>query len=499
VGEDVDTNASERTGIERPVLALDTDFRVVAEDAPVMLWLTNAEGKVVFTNSKWMKFVGGSASERADGNAWIRALHPEDLDYCMRIFNEAFIAHEAFEMEYRLRRADGQYRYVLDTGEPYINREGKFAGFIGSSTDITDRKNHETQLRLSQLELTQHNREMQLINELNSYLQVCRSLGETHPIVAHYARRIFADSSGTLYLFDESHTMVEAVAEWGDDEYFSAGPIPPDDCWALRQGKLHLVHGAQDEIVCKHVAEGFSRGYVCAPAIAQGEMIGVLSVTLGRGESGDATAVTRRPVESRSRLISMAADNLAMALVSLKLREALRDRSVRDPLTRLFNRRYLEETLVRELSSCKRSEKPLAVIMADIDHFKRYNDTHGHDVGDFVLVQIAEIIRARLRSADIPCRYGGEELALVMPGAGREIAMGRAEAIRKAIEGHEFVYKGKRLAGVTVSMGVAECPADGGAAAALLKAADSALYQAKEGGRNRVVAATTPPQPPVVA
>jgi diguanylate cyclase (GGDEF)-like protein/PAS domain S-box-containing protein len=487
--EDVNASTSQRPDSDRQPLAPDTDFRIVAEDAPVMLWLTNAEGKVVFTNSKWLKFVGGPTGDPVGGDAWIKALHPDDLESCMRIFQEAFAAHQAFEMEYRLRRADGQYRYVLDTGEPYISKEGKFAGFIGSSTDITDRKNHENQLRLSQLELTQHNREMQLINELNSYLQVCRSLEETHSIVAHYARKIFADCAGALYLFDESHSTVEAVAEWGDVACFSSGPMSPDDCWALRQGKVHVVDGSEDVIVCKHITEGSNLGYVCAPAIAQGEMIGVLSVTLGRGEGGDAAGLVRRSVESRPRLISMAADNLAMALVSLKLREALRERSVRDPLTHLFNRRYLEETLVRELSNCKRTEKPLSVIMVDIDHFKKYNDTHGHDVGDFVLVQIAEIVRSRLRSADVPCRYGGEELALVMPGATTEVAVSRADSVRKAIESHEFICNGKRLEGVTVSMGVADYPTHGAMAATLLKAADTALYQAKESGRNRVTAA----------
>jgi diguanylate cyclase (GGDEF)-like protein len=249
------------------------------------------------------------------------------------------------------------------------------------------------------------------------------------------------------------------------------------------------VDGSEGVIVCKHTTDGFNQGYVCAPAIAQGEMIGVLSVTLGRAESDDTAGLVRKSVESRTRLISMAADNLAMALVSLKLREALRDRSVRDPLTRLFNRRYLEETLIRELANCKRAEKPLGVIMLDIDHFKKYNDTHGHDVGDFVLVQIAEIVRSKLRSADVPCRYGGEELALVMPGATKEIGMARAESVRKAIEIHEFVINGKKLESVTVSMGVADYPADGANLTSLLKAADTALYQAKDSGRNKVVAA----------
>lgn len=488
MSEDAKSRNSDHTDFERQSMAGDTDFRTVAEDAPVMLWLTNAEGKVVFTNSKWQKFVGAPPGEPLGGDAWIKALHPDDMAPCLKTFEEAFAAHQSFEMEYRLRRGDGQYRYVLDTGEPYISKEGKFAGFIGSSSDITDRKNHEDQLRLSQQELTQHNLEMQLINELNSYLQVCKSLQETHSIVAHYARKIFAAYTGTLYLFNEDHAAVEAVAEWGDVKCFSSAAISPDDCWALRQGRVHVVDRSQDAIVCNHTVEGCQQGYVCAPAIAQGEMIGVLSVTLGP-DGADRSGILRTSVESRARLISLAADNLAMALVSLKLREALRNRSVRDPLTGLFNRRYLEETLVRELSSSNRAGKNLGVIMLDIDHFKTYNDTHGHDAGDFVLVTIAELVRSKLRSGDVPCRYGGEELLLIMPGTVKEIASKRAETLRQAIESHHFVYKGKNLTGVTVSMGVADFPEDGESTAALLKAADMALYQAKESGRNKVVLA----------
>ncbi|MGH8502204.1 MAG: sensor domain-containing diguanylate cyclase [Gammaproteobacteria bacterium] len=486
---DANKPASDRPDSDRQSVARDTDFQIVAEDAPVMLWLANAEGKVVFTNSKWKKFVGASTSKHVSGDAWVTALHPDDLERSLKIFEEAFQSHRSFEMEYRLRRADGQVRYVHDTGEPYINKEGKFAGFIGSSTDITDRKNHENQLRLSQLELTQHSQEMQLINELNSYLQVCRSLQETHSIVEHYARKIFADYSGALYLFDENHSAVEAVARWGNAEDSATTVISPDDCWALRQGRVHVVDGSADAIVCNHVTKSPDQAYVCAPAIAQGEMIGVLSVMLGAGNARDNAGLLRKSMESRARLVSMAADNLAMALVSLKLREALRSRSVRDPLTQLFNRRYLDETLVRELSRCKRSGQELGVIMVDIDHFKKYNDTHGHDAGDFVLVSIAELVRSKLRVEDVACRFGGEELALVMPGVSKDAAAGRAESMREATERHEFVYKGKSLAGVTISLGVANYPADGDTPAALMKAADSALYLAKDSGRNRVVAA----------
>jgi diguanylate cyclase (GGDEF)-like protein/PAS domain S-box-containing protein len=466
------------------------DFRVLAEDAPVMLWLTNAQGKVIFTNGRWKKFTGDNNADACPSNdVWINALHPEDIEGCLKVFNEAFSTHRSFSMEYRLRRADGQYRHILDTGEPYLNKDQQFAGFIGSSTDITDRKNHELQLRLSQFEMSQNNRKMQYINELNSYLQVCLSLRETYPIIEHYASKIFAGFSGVLYLFEENRTTVEVVAKWGNCDNFSLDPISPDDCWGLRQGKVHMVEGVADAIVCNHVHAERNRGYVCVPIVAQGEMIGVLSVTLHMDEGQAESDNLHSSLEGRTRLIAMTADNLAMALVSLKLREALRIRSVRDPLTGLFNRRYLEETLQREISLCKRNGTALSVIMIDVDHFKKYNDTHGHDVGDFVLTQIAKLICGRQRESDVACRYGGEEFLLVMPGATKEIAMERAEQLRQLFASQEMIYQAHQLNNVTASFGVATHPADGAGAEHLLKAADEAMYHAKTGGRNRVVAA----------
>lgn len=319
-------------------------------------------------------------------------------------------------------------------------------------------------------------------------MQVCRSLKETHAIIHYYAKQIFTRQSGALYLFDDNHNVVEAVTVWGDNNMISPTVISPDDCWALRQGRLHVVEEPTDAIRCNHITEHAAQVYVCAPAIAQGEMIGFLCVTL---EDGDDRKLTWTSVESRTRHISLAADNLAMALVSLKLREALRNRSVRDPMTLLFNRRYLDETLTRELANCRRSGKSLGVIMIDIDHFINYNDSHGHDAGDFVLTEIADIMRSKLREGDVACRYGGEELIMIMLDTSKDVTAERAEVVRSAIEAHEFRYKGKNLATVTASLGVAAYPDDGHNATTLLKAADAALYHAKESGRNKVVISQT--------
>jgi diguanylate cyclase (GGDEF)-like protein/PAS domain S-box-containing protein len=465
------------------------EFKTLAEDAPVMLWLTNDNGDIIFSNTKWKQFVGSRKVVEGGGNAWYQALHPKDRDKCLKIFRDAFISHERFEMEYRLRRLDGEYRYVLDTGEPYIAADGNFAGFIGSSTDITERKKSEEQLQRSNNEMSQYNIEMRYINKLNSYLQVCRTLKETHPVISHYARKLFPTCSGSLYLFNENRTIVESVVTWGDNTENQIPVITPDDCWSLRQGKNHTVKDVKNGLVCMHLKKSPEYGYTCVPIIAQGEMVGMIHLQFPKVDSNLSEEDIARQHEARYRLINMTADNLALALVSLKLREALKVQSIRDPLTQLYNRRYMEETIEREFSRCTRAETDMGILMTDIDHFKEYNDEHGHDVGDFVLIEFAKLINEKLRKGDIACRFGGEEFILVMPGAPIHVLQNRADIIREELKLLNLKYQGKPLANITVSIGIATYPKHADTPASLIKAADVALYDAKNTGRDKVLTA----------
>jgi len=292
----------------------------------------------------------------------------------------------------------------------------------------------------------------------------------------------FLDLQGALYLFDDAHTLLEVVSHWGMAESNANLVISPDDCRALRHSHMHTVNGgAADKIKCNHVIKCPEQGYICIPAIAQGEVIGFLYLEFADDEESS--------VETQIRIAVIAADNLAMALVSLKLREALRIQSVRDPLTHLYNRRYLEETLTREMARCQRSKSNLGLIMIDIDHFKAYNDEYGHDVGDVVLCEVAKLLQTKLRESDVACRYGGEEFMLVMPGAPLTIVQKRAEEAREMIERHEINFQGNRLTNITISIGVALFPDNNESIDGLIKAADTALYKAKETGRNKVVIA----------
>jgi diguanylate cyclase (GGDEF)-like protein len=161
--------------------------------------------------------------------------------------------------------------------------------------------------------------------------------------------------------------------------------------------------------------------------------------------------------------------------------------SMRDPLTGLFNRRYLDETMEREMERARREGASVGVIVLDIDHFKRLNDTFGHDAGDHVLARVGELLRHLARGSDIACRFGGEEFALILPGATLAVSAERAEAIRALFEATPFEFDGRRIPPMTLSAGVSALAPGDGDWGEVLHHADRALYAAKQAGRNRVI------------
>ena len=190
--------------------------------------------------------------------------------------------------------------------------------------------------------------------------------------------------------------------------------------------------------------------------------------------------------ESLLRLVNVTADNLALSIMSLKLREELEAQSIRDPLTSLYNRRYMEDNLQREISKSARHKTKLGMMVLDIDHFKSINDNFGHDMGDVVIKETGEIISSHFRDSDIVCRYGGEEFVVIMLEVDEDIAMQRAEQVRLAVENLAVNQGNICLKDFTISIGVALLPDHANSGATLFMAADSAMYQSKHQGRNKV-------------
>jgi diguanylate cyclase (GGDEF)-like protein len=188
-------------------------------------------------------------------------------------------------------------------------------------------------------------------------------------------------------------------------------------------------------------------------------------------------------------LTVMVAERVALALANLKLRESLQRQSIHDSLTGLFNRRYMETTLEREIRQAARKKEKIGLIMIDIDHFKQFNDQYGHAGGDKLLASVGEFLLRNVRAGDIACRYGGDEIILILPQANLDDSYQRAEMLREGIRHLLIDYQNTPLGQITASMGVASYPEHGDTLDPLLSAADGALYQAKEHGRDRVVVA----------
>lgn len=468
-------------------------FRIIAEMAPVMLWMTDATGKSQFYNQKWLRFTGFTGQDSLQSaRAWFDALHPDDRERCIACFQKAFQARLPFQMEYRLRRHDGEYRWVLDMGEPRNAPDGSFAGFVGSSQDITERKCAEEALSLSCRKLERLNWENALLGEMNGCLQVCRSITEIYPVIGHYARKLFADHSGVLCLINSSRSLVETVVEWGPAQS-SESVFTLDDCWALRQGKPHLVDDPLNGLHCNHVNTGLGVPYLCLPMSAYGETMGVLHVQLPVLQEQEAGGEVSSEIIRH--LAITFADNMALAIANLKLREALQRQSERDPLTQLYNRRHMLDSLERELARAKRNQSTVGIVMIDVDHFKLYNDTHGHGAGDAVLRSLGAFLKNQARKEDIPCRYGGEEFVLVMAGINEENLLGRCETLRKNVKQLPVEYGGQQLGAITLSLGAAIFPMHGETIETVLNAADAALYLAKRNGRDRVEFAAVAEQP----
>lgn len=463
--------------------------RVLADNAPIMLWVTSADGSATYFNRRWIDFTGQDVSTSL-GDAWVEYVHPQDRERVVRTVNEALERRSRLEMKFRLRRADGQHRYVLSVAEPLHDSEGRFTGFVGCTFDITKQAEDEKALWHTNVALESRSRDMTLLSDLNDNLQVCKTIDETKPILRKFGRQLFPDHSVTLSLFNESRNMVEPFVSWGDDPRIES-VFAPDDCWAMRKSKPHLEMADEGEAICPNFASCRAARYLCAPMIAYGEVIGSLHLVLDRHADAEELEEARALMNRARPLALMAADQIALALANLKLRATLQYHSTRDPLTQLYNRRYLLETLDREVSRADRSGQPMSVLVIDIDHFKRFNDTYGHDAGDQLLREFGIMLRQVVRGSDIACRYGGEEFVVVLTDAPAAGAMQRAEAIRELTARLAVEYHGQMLDHVTISIGVSERPSHGQSIEQLLRAGDAALYQAKADGRNCVVLAPT--------
>jgi diguanylate cyclase (GGDEF)-like protein len=347
-------------------------------------------------------------------------------------------------------------------------------------TLLTEETNRE--LNASVQTLQDHARDSELLAIARDDLQLCTDQQQVHNSAALRFSELLPGTTGSICLINSSRNMVERVASWGADPVSPhvSEIFPPDTCCGLRSGRLRWYGPQASQIHCMHFIQSPPDRYLCLPLVAHGDTIGILSI-----EFPDEAAQTA--AENRMGGVQQLIQLTAMALASLQMRQELENQSVRDGLTGLFNRHFLEIALQREIARAVRRKTTLAVLMIDIDHFKRLNDQFGHAAGDAVLKEVAHVFADKIRTDDLACRYGGEEFTIILPEIAPEIAYQRAEVIRQAVADLRASLDNTLYNSVTISIGVAMFPQDGTSAELLLRHADAALYRAKHEGRNRVI------------
>ncbi|WPY93050.1 diguanylate cyclase [Limimaricola variabilis] len=335
-----------------------------------------------------------------------------------------------------------------------------------------EREMMEDQMRLA--------REVRLLGELNEWLQSSRSLDELFEMVGRFMSHILPESEGSVYVYSNSRDVLMGAASWNGGHH--CDHIRAEDCWGLRRGRTYSFGASEVDFPCGHSEAQDERPSFCFPVLAHGETVGLLHLKAKTG-------ISLETFRSSQKLAQMCAEQISLAIANVQMRDQLHDRSIRDPLTGLYNRRHLTETLRRQLERAAREDRALAILSVDVDHFKRFNDTHGHDAGDMVLRAVGAVLEQICDGDETACRMGGEEFMLLLPELGREAAALRAEALRGAIERISVRYGEKTLPRITVSIGLAVHPEDGTMPQQLMKAADDALYDAKARGRNQVAIA----------
>jgi diguanylate cyclase (GGDEF)-like protein len=324
--------------------------------------------------------------------------------------------------------------------------------------------------------LRRNQRDMASIAKLSDFLQACQTRDEAYPIIAMAGNRLFPGASGSLSLLSSGVQELETVTAWGPSQV-TAAAFPLTDCWALRTGRRYEVTGFDTAATCGHFEIAPQGAYECLPLSVQGETLGLLHLSLPAGKRID---------EDMRWLLLSFGDVIKLSLSNLKLRESLSEQALRDPLTAMFNRRYLSETLPREIRRAQREHRQLSIALIDIDHFKSFNDAWGHSAGDLVLKEVGSFLRRSLRAGDIACRYGGEEFLLVLGECDAAEAKARLARLCLEIKRKAFTFKRQPLPKITVSVGVAQLGDTLASAEALITAADQALYAAKENGRDRI-------------
>ncbi|MFO3451224.1 diguanylate cyclase [Legionella pneumophila serogroup 1] len=461
---------------------------------PDAMILTNRDGLIEFCNNQAEEMFGYPKDELLGQVVEIlmpehsAKIHPKHRD---SYFKSPRVRPMGMGMELLGKRKNGEIFPVEISLSPLQTNRGLAAiAIIRDVTRQTEQnkllKQKETALREAfetvekeKSRLESINQKMFMVTQLSETLLACKNIEEILESFSSFATKILDFSDGVLYLMHNSRNYLEKKIIWGSESNNYKPTFAPDECWALRRGCIYLVSDLQPGVVCQHIKETpqKKKASLCIPLMAQYEIFGLLFFETNSGNY---------PIEKLNSLIPVVTETISLAIANIRLKELLHSQAIRDPLTGLLNRRFLDEYVVKQIGQAKHSQSMIAFIMIDVDNFKRVNDNFGHDTGDQVLSILGKLFTSLIREGDLACRYGGEEFLLVLPQCTLDNAKKISETIRDEVSKMPMTLK-NNVFNITISLGISSYPNHGSSLQELIETADKALYSAKTQGKNRVV------------
>lgn len=453
--------------------------QLIAENATDPIAILDSQAKMVWVNTAYETVTGYSAKECIGRTPGDVLTGPETDLGVLRELMRAGPEKRSMQCEIRQYRKSGEAYWAEIILTPIFDEQGHVSHYLVAARDVSERKTLERDRQLARENERLRQAERRVLSKTTEWLYAARSLDDLYDVVECCAPKLMPSSSGALYIYSNSRDVLDLAIAWGETP--PPNYIEPDDCWALRRGRAYHFGTEDIEFPCGHYHDEVSSSF-CLPLLAHGETIGMLWCHTDEDHDHEDLNHSRY-----WDVALMLAEQVSLTIANVRLRQELQDRSIKDPLTGLWNRRYFLDCLRREKARADSNELGFALISIDIDHFKRFNDHHGHDAGDLVLRRVTAELVTAAGAAGMVCRVGGEELAVICPDLDEDAAMALAGNLHNAVKRVEIVYQGEILPCVTFSAGVSTYPSDHSSIDDLMRNADNALYQAKRAGRDRVI------------
>ena len=481
----------ERKSAEAALRESEQKYRMLIENQNELVIKIDVQGRLTYISPKYCETFGKSEIELI-GHQFTPQIHKDDREKAAKSLEIVFQSPFTSYHEERALTVNG-WRWFAWSDKALLDNAGNVQEIIAVGRDITEIKQAEEELHNLNTELTHYvellqrrNTEVMIVNEMGDMLQSCLIVEDAYAVIGDFIEKLFPHSTGGLYVFTHSRDLLELVTSWGKHSSLEL-VFNPDECWALRRNKIHQINSPKDRLQCKHVqninAEVDFFRYMCVPLIGPDMTLGLFYIS---------SHTINESNESRNLALTVA-ERAALTISNLSLQEKLHEETIRDPLTGIFNRRYMEKTLERELSRAVRHHGTLGILMIDVDDLKSTNDQYGHGAGDALLREIGMFLSTHTRNEDIVCRYGGDEFILVLNESNLEGSYKRAQKLQQGIKELQMHYSDVIFGDIQVSIGLACYPEHADNVDTLLECADNALYQAKSKGRDQVILFGTEP------